>query len=326
MPFKMAAQEMETAMRMIGALSLLAVCGLLAAAPANADGLPVPPFKGNDTGGIIAYSLTSQTDIKALAIDHCARYGKVVKFLAAQTLLWRLHLVRLQLGSVWRAGTAVARQLLNRSGGPNESNAPGAEHDATACLVSSRRGAAAIAAACACGRRGRDADPQGRAVGNQDGANRSPLPEMTMQHCTDETTDKQMTSTFSPMSKEICSKNDTLKTATGYTTDSVCTVNGMSMTSHADITGDFNSAYTVKVTSHSQGGAAGAAARQRHDAGSQMARRLQAGPEGRRHRDARRLQDERQGHGKAEGLDAEVVAPCAAFFPLALWESALPLP
>ena len=85
-----------------------------------------------------------------------------------------------------------------------------------------------------------------------------PLPEMTMQHCTDETTDKQMTSTFQPMSKEVCSRNDTVKTGTGYTTDSVCTINGMSITSHADITGDFNSAYTVKVTSHSQGGAAGA--------------------------------------------------------------------
>jgi hypothetical protein len=79
------AQEMETAMRMIGALSLLAVCGLLAVAPARAQSLPVPAFKGNDTGGIIAYSLSSQTDVKALAVDHCARYGKVVKFLGAQT-------------------------------------------------------------------------------------------------------------------------------------------------------------------------------------------------------------------------------------------------
>ena len=86
----------------------------------------------------------------------------------------------------------------------------------------------------------------------------SPMPEMTMQHCTDESTDKLMTSTFSPMSKEMCSKNDTVKTATGYTTDSICNVSGMSMTSHADITGDFNSAYTVKVTSHSQGGPSGA--------------------------------------------------------------------
>ena len=69
-------------MRMIGAASLLAICGMLACAPARA--FDVPPFKGNDTGGIIAYSLVGQTDIKALAIEHCARYGKVVKFLAAQ--------------------------------------------------------------------------------------------------------------------------------------------------------------------------------------------------------------------------------------------------
>ena len=86
-----------------------------------------------------------------------------------------------------------------------------------------------------------------------------PLPELTMQHCTDESTDKQMTSSFSPMAKEMCSKNDTAKTAAGYTTDSVCTIGGMAMTTHADISGDFNAAYTVKVTSHSEGGAAGAA-------------------------------------------------------------------
>jgi hypothetical protein len=73
---------METAMRMTGALSLLAVCGLLASVPARAD--TVPPFKGNDTGGIIAYSLVAQADVKAMAVDHCARYGKVVKFLAVQ--------------------------------------------------------------------------------------------------------------------------------------------------------------------------------------------------------------------------------------------------
>jgi hypothetical protein len=84
----------------------------------------------------------------------------------------------------------------------------------------------------------------------------SPLPAMTMQHCTDETTDKQMSTAFSPMTKEICSKNDVQQTATGYATDSVCSVAGISMTSHSDITGDFNSAYTVKSTSHSEGGPA----------------------------------------------------------------------
>lgn len=48
----------------------------------------VPPVKGNDTGGIIAfeyaraYSFTH--DVKMIAVDHCARYGKVAKFLGAQ--------------------------------------------------------------------------------------------------------------------------------------------------------------------------------------------------------------------------------------------------
>ena len=85
----------------------------------------------------------------------------------------------------------------------------------------------------------------------------SPMPEMTMQHCTDATTDKQMSTAFSPLSKEICSKNDVQQTATGYATDSVCSVAGASMTSHSDITGDFNSAYTVKSTAHSDKGAGG---------------------------------------------------------------------
>ena len=85
----------------------------------------------------------------------------------------------------------------------------------------------------------------------------SPLPEMTMQHCTDETTDKDMATSFSPMSKEVCSKQDLQKTATGYVTNSVCSVAGMSMTSHSEISGDFNSAYSVKTISHSEHGPSG---------------------------------------------------------------------
>jgi hypothetical protein len=69
-------------MRMIRAASWVAICGMLACAPVRAD--TVPPFRGNDTGGIIAYSLTGQTDIRTLAINHCASYGKVVKFLAVE--------------------------------------------------------------------------------------------------------------------------------------------------------------------------------------------------------------------------------------------------
>jgi hypothetical protein len=85
------------------------------------------------------------------------------------------------------------------------------------------------------------------------------VPEMTMQQCTDETTDKDMATAMSPVAKDICSKQDIQKTATGYVTDSVCGIAGMSIKSKAEITGDFNSAYTVKTTSRSEGGPAGAA-------------------------------------------------------------------
>lgn len=89
----------------------------------------------------------------------------------------------------------------------------------------------------------------------------APVPEMTMQHCTDETVDKEMNNNVSPMAKQICSKQDIKKTVTGYVSDSECSVAGISTTSHAEITGDFNSAYTVKTSSHAQGGAAGAGGR-----------------------------------------------------------------
>ena len=62
----------------------------------------------------------------------------------------------------------------------------------------------------------------------------SQMPEMTMQHCTDETTDKDMSTAVSPMGKDICSKRDIQKTATGYVSDSVCGIGGMSITSHSE--------------------------------------------------------------------------------------------
>jgi len=71
-------------MRKILAASLL-VLGVvlgatLASVPAGADW--VPAFKGNDTGGIIAWTLAQQSDARQLAVNHCAEYGKVAKFLA----------------------------------------------------------------------------------------------------------------------------------------------------------------------------------------------------------------------------------------------------
>lgn len=84
--------------------------------------------------------------------------------------------------------------------------------------------------------------------------NSSGLPELTTQHCTDAAADKDMNNVVSPMAKRICSKQDVQKTTTGYVVDSVCSVAGGTMTAHAEITGDFNSAYAVVTTSHTDKG------------------------------------------------------------------------
>ena len=67
-------------MRMIRPVIVMAA--LMAGGAAHAD--TVPAFKGNDTGGIISNALIAQTDVRQLAVDHCAQYGKVVKFLGSQ--------------------------------------------------------------------------------------------------------------------------------------------------------------------------------------------------------------------------------------------------
>ena len=82
----------------------------------------------------------------------------------------------------------------------------------------------------------------------------SAMPEMTMQHCTDETTDKEMSTAATPLANQVCSKRDTQKTATGFVTDSVCGFGTTQLTTHSEISGDFNSAYTIKSTSHSDRG------------------------------------------------------------------------
>ncbi|QDL98933.1 hypothetical protein [Rhodopseudomonas palustris] len=69
-------------MRLMGAAGLAVLGAMLAGTAARAD--YVPPFKGNDTGGIISSNLIGHADVRAMAIDHCARYGKVVKLLGVQ--------------------------------------------------------------------------------------------------------------------------------------------------------------------------------------------------------------------------------------------------
>jgi hypothetical protein len=79
---------------------------------------------------------------------------------------------------------------------------------------------------------------------------------ITMQHCVDEATDREMSSIYAPRTKETCPKKESRKTATatGYVIDSVCSGAGMPTTSRTEFTGHHNSAYTTKTTSHRDGG------------------------------------------------------------------------
>ena len=75
------------------------------------------------------------------------------------------------------------------------------------------------------------------------------------QHCIDAETDKLM-SAVGNARQEMCSKRDVQKVGSTIVVDSVCKIGEATSTSHAVVSGDFNSAYTVKITSKREGGPA----------------------------------------------------------------------
>ena len=84
----------------------------------------------------------------------------------------------------------------------------------------------------------------------------SHIPQQTMKHCIDAATDKQMNTLGGEMQKENCSKQDMQRVGNTIVVDSVCKIGtGGTSTSHAVVTGDFNSAYTVKADIKREGGA-----------------------------------------------------------------------
>jgi Protein of unknown function (DUF3617) len=82
------------------------------------------------------------------------------------------------------------------------------------------------------------------------------LPPQAMQQCIDAATDKAMNSFSGGLHQSMCSKQDVKKLGNTIVVDSVCEIAGATTTSHAVVTGDFNSGYTVKVTSKRSGGRA----------------------------------------------------------------------
>jgi hypothetical protein len=75
----------------------------------------------------------------------------------------------------------------------------------------------------------------------------------TMRQCIDAATDQAMQSNAGPIAQATCAKRDVQRTATGITIDSTCTVAGKTANSHAVVTGSFDSAYTMTVTSQGEG-------------------------------------------------------------------------
>jgi len=77
------------------------------------------------------------------------------------------------------------------------------------------------------------------------------IPGQTMQQCIDASTDQMMQSGVGASGQNTCSKRDVQRSADSITIDSICTVGGKATGSHAVITGSFDSAYTMTVTSDS---------------------------------------------------------------------------
>jgi hypothetical protein len=81
-------------------------------------------------------------------------------------------------------------------------------------------------------------------------------PLQNIQQCTDAETDALMTTNFGGGVSDRCDKPKVSRTGDAYTVDSRCRIGGTTVTTRAVISGDFDSAYTVKVTAP-EGGARG---------------------------------------------------------------------
>lgn len=78
-------------------------------------------------------------------------------------------------------------------------------------------------------------------------------PPQTMQQCTDAETDRLMNAFGGDLSADLCTKQEVKKTGSTIVINAVCQIGPMKSTSQSVVTGDFNSNYTVKVTSKLEG-------------------------------------------------------------------------
>lgn len=77
----------------------------------------------------------------------------------------------------------------------------------------------------------------------------SPSEPQISQQCIDAATDKEMNAYGSNMSREMCSKQDIQKVGERIIADWTCQIGAMSIATHAEYSGSFDSAYTINTTS-----------------------------------------------------------------------------
>jgi hypothetical protein len=80
------------------------------------------------------------------------------------------------------------------------------------------------------------------------------LPAQDIKQCVDAATDKLMNSSFGGSAQQNCSRQDVTRSGNTMMVDSVCKFGDATTTSHAVVTGSFDSGYTVDVTSTRAGG------------------------------------------------------------------------
>jgi hypothetical protein len=80
------------------------------------------------------------------------------------------------------------------------------------------------------------------------------LPAQVSHQCTDATSDNLMVLNFGGAMDRNCTKQNLRNSGGTITVDSVCAFGALTVSSHSAVSGDFNSAYTVKVDSTREGG------------------------------------------------------------------------
>jgi Protein of unknown function (DUF3617) len=76
-------------------------------------------------------------------------------------------------------------------------------------------------------------------------------PSQVVRQCIDAATDQMMQSSTGPFAPAVCPQRDVQRSENSITIDSACMLDGKPATVHAVITGSFDSAYAMTVTSQS---------------------------------------------------------------------------